>query len=78
MNLFKKLFIPSGEQAELKALNSWMVRWKSIDYNGLLSYSKDETEVFTSKEDAEIFKDSLYNARKLLKDKSFSVKITEN
>ena len=75
MNIFKKLFVPSGEQKELTALENWTVRWDSRydDY----SYSiKPEAEVFTSKEDAIEFKKAVENAFKLLKYKGESTKVT--
>lgn len=51
MRLFKKIMIPSGEQSELLAYESWSVRWTSR--NGEYSTNtRPESEVFTSKADA--------------------------
>lgn len=70
MRLFKKVLIPSGEQSELLAYESWSVRWFGFrgnsEYFGLY-HQTPESEVFTSKEDAETFANSLRDALKLLK-----------
>jgi len=76
MNIFKKLFIPNGEKQELKAYESWTVRWKNrssfIDY-------KEQAEVFTTKEDAKSFAKQIEEAFKLLKDKyATDIDITKN
>lgn len=79
MRLFKKIMIPSGEQSELLAYESWSVRWTSR--NGEYSTNtRPESEVFTSKADAQAFADALRDAFKLLKYSSpiTDVNITKN
>lgn len=66
MNIFKKIFIPSGEKVELKAYETWFVRW-TTRHGEYFSDTKDTMEVFTSKEDAELFADQLKAAFKLIK-----------
>lgn len=80
MRLFKKILIPSGEQSELLAYESWSVRWTSR--KGPYSHDqRPESEVFTSKDDADTFADALLDAFKLLKfsgDEVIDVRVTKN
>ena len=81
MNIFKKLFIPNGEKQELKAYESWSVRWTSRSgYN--LYTAIPAAEVFTSKKDATLFAEQLREAFKLLRFKGdyseTDVEITKN
>lgn len=76
MNFFKKIFVPANTQ-EITTYESWTVRWNSLKG----SYSSDwreEVEVFTNEEDAKIFKKALEDARKLLKDYDFPIKLNKN
>lgn len=80
MRLFKKILIPSGEQSELLAYESWSVRWTSRKGNYGFD-TRPESEVFTSKEDANAFATALRDAFKLLKfsgDEVTEVKVTKN
>jgi hypothetical protein len=80
MNLFKKIFVPNGSK-EIIAYESWTVRWRSArDDGGYSTYShmQDEAEVFTTKEDANGFKDALERGFKLAKDTNRGVTITKN
>lgn len=66
MNLFKKLFIPSGEKQEVTAYENWSVRW--LSRNGQFSGdTQKEAEFFTNKDDAEKFATELKEAFKLIK-----------
>lgn len=68
-NIFKSLFIPSGEQKELIAYNTYEVRWMARNGN----YSFDVfpmVEVFTNEEDAKTFARSLRDAFKLVRNTS--------
>jgi hypothetical protein len=66
MNLFKKLFIPSGEKKEITTFENWSVRWLSRNgqYGG---DTQKEAEFFTNKDDAEKFANELRDAFKLIK-----------
>lgn len=79
-NIFKNLFIPSGDKTKLVAYNSWIVRWKSAISLGSDLYAnfKDQAEIFPSEIDAIKFAQSLKDARKLLRDTHFTVTIEEN
>lgn len=66
MNLFKWLSIPTGATKEVKAYESWSVRWTSR-YNNYMTGTKQEAEFFTNEKDAEDFAKSLRDAFKLLK-----------
>jgi hypothetical protein len=78
-NWFKKLIIPSGEKTEMVAYKSWVVRWKSARHDSsMFWYSKEESEIFPSEQDAKRFKEALIDARLLLKDKNFDIKVEEN
>jgi len=80
MRFFKKVVVPSGEQTELLAYESWSVRWNSR--HGEYSHNtRPESEVFTSKEDAETFAIALRDAFRLLKyssSKVVEVSVTKN
>jgi len=66
MNLFKKLFIPTGVKQELASYENWSVRW--LSRNGqYIGDTQKEAEFFTSKEDAEMFANELKEAFKLIK-----------
>ena len=79
-NIFKEIFIPSGEKKPVTAYESWVVRWKSIENDDFYHIRTVQTqaEVFTSKEDAHKFATSLREARSLLKDSGFNISITAN
>lgn len=78
MNIFRKLFIPSGEQEEILVYESWIVKWESR--KGQHSGDVDkEMEIFTSKEDAEKFAEQLRKAFKLIRHTSGThVKVEKN
>tara|TARA_R110000772_G_scaffold50163_5_gene115388 strand:+ start:882 stop:1121 length:240 start_codon:yes stop_codon:yes gene_type:complete len=66
MNLFKKIFVPSGEKTELTAYESWQVKW--VSRCGVWADDTEkEAEVFTNKEEADKFAQELKAAFKLLK-----------
>lgn len=67
-NIFKRIFIPSGEETQLVAYKSWVVRWNSKRNNGF-EYVQ-EAEIFTSEEDAHKFAEQLRDAFKLLRYRS--------
>lgn len=79
-NWFKKLLIPSGYKTTVVAYNSWIVRWHSVTDDLYSSYAskKEESEIFPSEEDAYKFTQCLKDARALLKDRNFSVKVECN
>ena len=78
MNILKKLFVPSGQQQELTAYESWCVRWRSR-HGKYGSDTQDEMEIFTTKEDAEKFAIELRNAFKLVKHTSGTkVEVSKN
>lgn len=69
MKFFKKIKIPSGEQMDILAYESWSVKWVAL--SGEVRYpslsTKDfKAEVFTSKEDAEQFANSIRGAFQLI------------
>jgi hypothetical protein len=66
MNILKKILAPSGQQQELEAYETWIVRWESR-YGECSFETQPEMEVFTSKEDAEKFAVELRNAFKLIR-----------
>lgn len=80
-NWFKKLGIPTGEQKELVAYNSWVVRWTSR-YGEYRSDENQEAEIFPSEDDANEFANQLKEAFKLLRYKNevtyVSVKANQN
>lgn len=65
-NIFKRLFIPSGQKTEVVAYNSWIVRWHSRSGN-YSADKKQEAEIFPSEEDAHKFASQLKESFKLLK-----------
>jgi hypothetical protein len=80
MRLFKKVVIPSGEQSELLAYESWSVRWNSRS-GECFHETRPESEVFTSKEDAYEFAEAIKDAFRLLKysgSKVIDVQVTKN
>ena len=79
-NIFKEIFIPSGEKKPVTAYESWVVRWKAIKHDDTyhITIPQDQAEVFTSKDDADKFANSLSEARSLLKDSGFNIIITAN
>ncbi len=54
MNLLKKLFIPNGQKETVTAYESWVVRWTSR-HGEYARDTREECEIFTTKEDAEKF-----------------------
>lgn len=82
MRFFKKVLIPSGQQTDLIAFESWVVRWLSLD--GSKGYystdKKQEAEVFTTKEDADSFATALTAANKLLRNSGSmtDISVTKN
>lgn len=66
MKIFKKLFVPNGEQEELTAYETWSVRWVSR-HGEFHDDVQNEIELFTTKEDAEKFANELKKAFKLIK-----------
>lgn len=80
-NWFKNLLIPSGEKTTVIAYNSWVVRWRSANFEGgssNLIHTTENCEIFPSEIDANKFAQSLEDARKLLKDEKFKVKVQSN
>lgn len=78
MNIFKKLFVPSGQKQELTAYETWTVRWESR-HGEYHTDVQPEMEVFTNKDDAHMFATQLKEAFKLIKHTSGStVKISKN
>ena len=77
-NIFKKLFVPSGEKAELTAYKSWIVRWRSYHESYSLANLRDEAEIFPSQQDAEMFAQSLRDAFELAKCSHYTVRVEEN
>ena len=64
---FRKKSVPlTNKTRDIEVAQTWEVRWKSRygDFSGCL---RPEVEVFTSKEEAVKFKESLEAAAKLLK-----------
>lgn len=79
-NIFKKLFIPSGQKTELVAYNSWVVRWVSLSSYGFTSGGfsishKPESEIFPSEIDAHKFAEQLRESFKLLKQTGDATKV---
>lgn len=76
--IFKKIKVPNKfSTIDLIAIEMWEVRWKSRDgrYSG---DEREEIETFVSKEDAQIFKDSLDAAFKLLRHSGGITRVTMN
>lgn len=65
MSLFK-LFFRDKQEVSVDAKVCWEVRWESR-YGEYSSETKPEVRVFTSKDDANEFKDALVDAFKLIK-----------
>lgn len=79
MKKFKWLSFLTKNREQIKAYESWSVRWTSFYYSGYsIADINKEAEVFTTKEDAEKFLESLKAARKLLKDSSLSYTLEKN
>lgn len=66
MNIFKKIEVPNGDKETLTAYETWFVRWRSR-HGEFSNDTKDECEVFLTKEDAEKFATRLKEAFKLIK-----------
>jgi hypothetical protein len=73
-NIFKELFIPSGEKTTVIAYNSWVVRWYKLstyEYSTIKGQfgftSAPECEIFPSEIDAEKFAEQLREAFKFLR-----------
>ena len=64
--MFKKIFLKGQEEKELLAYETWVVEWESR-YDKYSSDVKKEFEIFTSNEDAKIFKQRLVDAFNLVK-----------
>ncbi len=80
-NIFKKIFIPSGEKAGVVAYNSWVVRWRAIyidEYtkNQYSHRSHPEMEIFPSEQDAHKFAEQLRESQKLLRYTGSGLKVT--
>lgn len=77
-NIFKKLFIPSGTK-EVMAYESWIVRWDAARFDGSsLIRTKEECEIFPSKDDADAFADALKNAFQLTKCRNPYISVDKN
>lgn len=64
---FKTLTVPaSNETKEIEAVQLWAVRW-SRRYGSFHSDTEDVLEAFTSKDEAETFRNSLVAAFKLIR-----------
>jgi hypothetical protein len=80
MNIFKKLFVPSGEKQELTEQQSWTVKWTAYR-SDILGRGTPFTrnKVFIDYDEAKKFKHELKEARKLLGDRlDNEPKIIEN
>lgn len=78
INLFKKLFIPSGEKS-ITAYDSWVVRWVSVRHFGnSIADQRDEVEIFPTETDAREFYDALTAAHRLCKCPTNKITITKN
>jgi hypothetical protein len=82
-NLFKKLFIPSGEKTTVIAYKSWTVRWLSLksDWEYARGGGTPQVEIFPSKEDAHKFAAQLKEAFGILKydgDRLMKITVEEN
>lgn len=75
---FKWLQFLSKDDKQLKAYESWTVRWTSWHKAYSMADPETQAEVFTNKEDAETFIESLKAARKLLKDSQLRYEIIKN
>jgi hypothetical protein len=79
-NIFKALFIPSGEKTKVIAYNSWIVRWYAVrstafSFGGFSFNDKEMSEIFPSEEDANKFAEQLRQAFKLLKHDGDAAKV---
>ncbi len=65
--LFKKLTVPfNNSTKEVETIQMWRVTWYSR-YGEFSHLTRKQVEIFTNKEDAENFKESLVNAFKLIR-----------
>jgi hypothetical protein len=72
--IFKKIKVPNKFcEIDLIAIEMWEVRWDSR-HGKYFDDNKEEVETFTCKEDAQIFKEALEAAFKLLR---YSYSITD-
>lgn len=61
---------------EIKALETWVVRWKAPDhYTTLYAIHVDHVEVFITEDDARKFKEKLTEAFKLVRSSGYSGRI---
>lgn len=63
---FKKLIMPTGDQKEVDAVQTWRVEWTSR-YGEYSHNTKEEVEIFTDKAVAEEFGEQLRAAFKFLR-----------
>lgn len=63
---FKKIKVPSPLDYEMTAVVLWEVRWESR-HGRFCDNVQKEVEVFTTEEDARLFKASIERAHKLLR-----------
>jgi len=74
MIFFKKKAVPeTNNTKEIVVFDSYRVNWVSARKLSSLADLQDESEFFLTKEQAEEFAESLRNARKILKDRGFSI-----
>lgn len=79
MNLFKKIFMPTGALKTVDALRSWTVKWSSYRHGfGSFASLEYQAEVFVNEEDAKNFKNELTKAFKFTKSSITNITITEN
>jgi hypothetical protein len=69
MNLFKKIFVPTGEKQELTVYEQWSVKWYSRygEYSGSVT---ECCEFFTNELDARKLETALKEAFKLIRNTS--------
>lgn len=77
MNIFGlKIRLFSDTPITLEAIETWMVKWESLYRSSIdRGIPNIETQAFTSKESAELFAKQLRDARKLLGDTGWDVKV---
>lgn len=69
MNIFKKIFVPSGQKETLKAFDIWVVRWNGR-HGACRTAIQPEMEAFISEADALTFATQLKEAFKLTRNLS--------
>lgn len=79
MKLFDILIGKSEKKQKLTAVETWIVRWESLERDSLgWGIPKIKAQAFVEKSDAEAFRDKLNDARKLLGDKRYPANITRH